>query len=530
MKDVLTRSGVNEVLVEDINLYITNGSGDLVTHCFYEQPTAMEADIYKDMEYTLFVIANAGKSLPVKSVNEIENLLCQIDSIEDMVSDKGGVLMAGKTPPLVLSNGQNVEIGLVRCISKIVLKCNFDELDEDVNIIVKGVSLKNVPNSIYPFKENRIMDVSASIDGESVVSPSMQSLKDGIIFYQYENLQGTLQPDNIDQNLKVWPEGDVHRDICSFVELEAAYSSPRKRGEIRYRFYLGKDMTSNYDVVRNTQHSILVSFKGNGSVEETTWRVDNSLIEDLVTSISISPQVYKFDKWGETIQLSAAVLPATASDRRVMWASSNESVAIVDTNGKVISTGDGVCTITATSCDGTNISALATIEVDAKIPVTSIKLSETLIELHNGMTYSITATVYPANATNREIIWQSSNEDMVTVNANGVATGGRTLGNCKIYAISADNNKITAECDVIIRELEYVCIKGDREITIKVGESYQLDWYSEPYDAEVSFRSYNSPALIVDDYGVITGLKPTRTIVDIYVFGSRDQYYVTVVE
>ena len=245
MKDVLTRSGVNEVLVEDINLYITNGSGDLVTHCFYEQPTAMEADIYKDMVYTLFVIANAGKSLPVKSVNEIENLLCQIDSIEDMVSDKGGVLMAGKTPPLVLSNGQNVEIGLVRCISKIVLKCNFDELDDDVNIIVKGVSLKNVPNSIYPFKENRIMDVSASIDGESVVSPSMQSLKDGIIFYQYENLQGTLQPDNIDQNLKVWPEGDVHRDICSFVELEAAYSSPRKRGEIRYRFYLGKDMTSH---------------------------------------------------------------------------------------------------------------------------------------------------------------------------------------------------------------------------------------------------------------------------------------------
>ena len=75
-----------------------------------------------------------------------------------------------------------------------------------------------------------------------------------------------------------------------------------------------------------------------------------------------------------------------------------------------------------------------------------------------------------------------------------------------------------------------MAITGDRNITIKVGESYQLTWWSNPADAVVTFRSCNSPCLTVDEKGVITGISPTQTIVDIFGFGSRDFYYVDVVE
>ena len=355
-------------------------------------------------------------------------------------------------------------------------------------------------------------------------------LKEGIVLYQYENLQGTHHPQNLDQKLKVWPDGDIRRKTCSYIEIEALYSSSSKRGDIVYRFYLGKDMTSNYDVIRNTQHSLSVSFRGSGSVDETTWRVDNSSIEDLVTSISIVPESYTFDKWGESVNFSATVLPVTANDRRVTWESSNESVAVVDANGRVTSVSDGICTITARSCDGTNIVALSEVVVDAKIHVTSVELSDTELEMCEGMTHTFVATVYPSNATNKDIIWKSSNEKMLTVDATGRAKGQKELGNCYIYAVSADDNTKVAQCKVTLREKEIVIVDSHDEIYIKVGEKYQLEWYTFPSGAEVTFWSNNSPCVTVDEYGVITGIKPTSTIIDIFAFGSRDFFFVTVVE
>ena len=530
MSDILTRAEVNEALVEDVNLYVVNEAGDLITHQFYEDTSDMTAEVYRDREYTLYIIANAGKVIKAKDEDELTDLVCQIASIDEMANSRGGVLMAGKSVPKVLSHGEHIEIGLERCISKIVLKCDFEELYDDVQLDIKRVSLKNVPNKIHPFKENRIEDPSFSIDGGYIVAPSVQMLKDGVVFYQYENMQGTLQPENSDQKLKVWPEGDVNREICSFIEIEAIYSSSRKRGNILYRFYLGRDMVSNYDVIRNTQHTIMVSFKGDGSVEETTWRVDNSAIEDLVTSITISPQEYIFDKWGETIQLSAMVLPVTANDRRVSWRSSNESVATVDQNGAVTSVGDGYTLVTATSCDGSGVTAHCAIEVDAKIPVTSIDIPESELQMYKNMNHKFTAAVYPSDATDKSVIWKSSDENMVKINANGLATGGWKLGSCYIYAISADNNQIKDSCMIILRSVELVSITGDRDIYIKVGEKYQLTWWSDPPDALVTFRSCNTPCVTVDENGIVTGIAPTATIVDIFAFGSRDFYYVTVEE
>jgi uncharacterized protein YjdB len=119
---------------------------------------------------------------------------------------------------------------------------------------------------------------------------------------------------------------------------------------------------------------------------------------------------------------------------------------------------------------------------------------------------------------------------MLTVDATGRAKGQKELGNCYIYAISADDNTKVAQCKVTLREKEIVIVDSHDEIYIKVGEKYQLKWYTFPSDAEVTFWSNNSPCVTVDEYGVITGIKPTSTIIDIFAFGSRDFFFVTVVE
>ena len=530
MRDIALKSVVHETLVEDINLYIVNSAGDMVYHGYYEDLSGVVARTYKDMECTLYVVANAGRELIAKSESELHNMVYPISSFDDMVSENGGVLMTGKTQVLLSSDGDVVNVELERCISKIVLSCNFDGLDKDICINVKSVGLKNVPNAIYPFKESRIEEASASIDGAVVTSPSVQVLNEGIVFYQYENMQGVLLPDNGDQKLKVWPEEDIYSKICSYIEIVADYLSPRKRGEIIYRFYLGRDMTSNFDVIRNTQHNILVSFEGEGSVDETTWRVDNGAIMDLVTSLTVTPMEHTFDKWGSTLQLQTEILPVTANDKSLVWQSSDEKVAVVDAFGRVTSVGDGSCRITATTCDGSNIVAGCDIDVDAKIEVTSIAISKKDIELCNGMECRLKATIYPSDATFKGVIWKSSNENMVTIDTTGMAIGGKELGNCYIYAISADNNNIVDSCRVTSRKKERVSIRGERTIYMKVGESYQLTWWSDPEDAKVTFKSSNSPCVTVDEYGVLRGIRPTRTVIHMFVFGSYDIYYVEVEE
>ena len=55
---------------------------------------------------------------------------------------------------------------------------------------------------------------------------------------------------------------------------------------------------------------------------------------------------------GETIELTATVYPANASNQSVTWASSDEAVATVDANGNVTGVAEGSATITATTVDG----------------------------------------------------------------------------------------------------------------------------------------------------------------------------------
>ena len=66
---------------------------------------------------------------------------------------------------------------------------------------------------------------------------------------------------------------------------------------------------------------------------------------------------------GENKQIESHIYPESAKDKRISWASDNESVARVDTSGKVTAVGYGACTITATTLDGTTITSICTIDV-----------------------------------------------------------------------------------------------------------------------------------------------------------------------
>lgn len=140
-----------------------------------------------------------------------------------------------------------------------------------------------------------------------------------------------------------------------------------------------------------------------------------------VSSVSLNETTLNIET-GDRYTLIATVLPADASDKSVNWSSNNESVATVNSKGKITAVGAGQATITVTTTDG-GLIASCTVNVSQKlVAVTGIKLNYNELELSVGGSENLVATVLPTNATNKEVIWSSTNEAVVTVDENGLVS------------------------------------------------------------------------------------------------------------
>ena len=153
---------------------------------------------------------------------------------------------------------------------------------------------------------------------------------------------------------------------------------------------------------------------------------------------------------GESLTLSATVTPADATDKTVTWSSSNTAVATVDANGLVKAIAPGTAVITAKAGDK---SATCALTVEKKvIPVGGISLSQTSATLVEGESLTLTATVTPADATDKTVTWSSSDETVATVDANGkvVAIAPGTA------VITAQAGDFTATCEIVVSAIDSI--------------------------------------------------------------------------
>lgn len=153
---------------------------------------------------------------------------------------------------------------------------------------------------------------------------------------------------------------------------------------------------------------------------------------------------------GETLQLTATVMPEDATNKSVTWETSDEAVATVDQNGLVTAVGAGVATITASTMDGSNLTASCTVSVEPNVVLaSSIELNQTSANVTEGETLQLTATVLPEDATDKTVTWASSDETVATVNQNGLVTAVAT-GTATITATTIDGSNLSATCVVTV--------------------------------------------------------------------------------
>ncbi len=206
---------------------------------------------------------------------------------------------------------------------------------------------------------------------------------------------------------------------------------------------------------------------------------------------------------GQTDKLTAIVEPENATDATIVWSSDNEDVAKVSADGTVTAVSVGVANITATCGE---VSATCKVTVNP-IQVSSIELSLEDMTLYIGSTATLTAKVYPENATNREIAWSSADPSIVSVDTSGLLSAlqiGETI-------VTASCGDISATCKVRVIAIAPTSIELNiKDMNLFIGQSETLQAVVRPANTtylSVIWQSDDESVAIVSASGQVTGVK-----------------------
>lgn len=251
-------------------------------------------------------------------------------------------------------------------------------------------------------------------------------------------------------------------------------------------------------------------------VAENVTAVCKVTVISRVTGISLSETTVEL-KPGETHQLTATVLPQNASNAEVTWYSDKESVATVSQSGLVTGVGPGETTVHAVTTDG---GKMASCLVKVGTPVKGITLSISSKTLYVGdPSLDISATLTPANATDKSLEWSSSDPEVASI-APGAALHAviKPLkpGKTTITATTKDGG-FTASCEVTVKRHVSGVSLNKASLTLYVGETESLAATVAPEDASdktVAWSSDNSAVASVSN-GKVTANKPGTAVIKV---------------
>lgn len=235
-----------------------------------------------------------------------------------------------------------------------------------------------------------------------------------------------------------------------------------------------------------------------------------------VTGVTLNKSEMYLDPgdWGRLYETIAP--DSDGVNDNVSWSSSNASVATVDEDGWVYGIKRGTADITVTTVDG---GYTATCRVTVGIAVTSITLDKTTMDLYQGKTGTLKATVKPDNATDKTFSWTTSNGGVATVNSSGTVTAVGP-GTAVITATTSDGG-LTATCTVNVRTIPVTGVDLDSAISVKVGDTHYMkdNLRIIPADATnqvVSWSSGNNGIAAIDaSTGLLTAKSVGTTIITV---------------
>ena len=218
---------------------------------------------------------------------------------------------------------------------------------------------------------------------------------------------------------------------------------------------------------------------------------------------------------GSETKLTPVVVPDTATNKRVIWRSSDPEIASV-ISGKITGVSKGTATITATSVADKTLTAECKVTVVETFP-TEVTLDKAVLNLNASASATLAATLNPANATESELTWESSDESIATVEqtsatrarVRAVAAGEATI------TVKTQAEGVTATCKVFVNPVTEISI-APKTVNLAVNGTQKLTVSFTPADGTgqaVAWSSSNERVATVGADGTVKGVSAGNAVI-----------------
>ena len=402
--------------------------------------------------------------------------------------------------------------------------------------------------------------------GATITAPAAPT-KEGYTFSGWQNVASTVPAQNVTYEasftinkytLKFIADGNVVSETS--VEYGSTITAPTAPTKTGYTFVswgnVAATMPAN-DVTYTAQYSInqyTITFKVDGEVYKTFtldygaaitapatptkeghtfdgWStipatmpandvtVAGSFSPILASGITLNISTLSFTELNATQTLTATVSPANALNKSVTWTSSDANVATVDDSGLVTAKDYGTATITATTADGTNLSAMCEVTVLVNNKPDYYEIAE-----EPSATFELGKTYVLKNAFNGKFL--STN--------GGTATKVNQLENYEIWTIEAGSTAdgtvyyrlATATVDGADKYFQYVNYGSKTWDDATPYDGY--DWYEY-----AGFNGEFGPAETAQDFTILaptassddsrTSVGDKTLVANSFVFTAKDE-------
>ncbi len=314
---------VDDMEIGDINLFAYyNGSLDNEVY-ISDLSEGVGITLRSGSSYNVYALVNTGDCEAPVSEEDLPSLRCTLSSIGSY--SETGLPMVGVTQLTPSSVDGSVEIELTRLVSKVGFKVDADEIG---GLSVTSVRVMQSALDVLPFADASAATTVSDGDYASESDIAMINAGGTASFYVLENCQGVLLPDNTDPWAKVPDNISDQAGLCTYIEVGAELDgSYGVSGSAIYRFFLGQDATTDFNVIRNTSSTVTLKTTVDG-LGQISWKIDPD-----VTFKEIS---YSLDAADYIGQWGSITFPEATEDHPVTVSLGSESITIPSSNSLYI--------------------------------------------------------------------------------------------------------------------------------------------------------------------------------------------------
>ncbi len=256
--------------------------------------------------------------------------------------------------------------------------------------------------------------------------------------------------------------------------------------------------------------TVTVTTKDGGKTANAKVTVRSKTIA--VTGVSLDKTSLTLTE-GTSETLTATVKPEDATDKSVKWSSDKPEIASVDNAGKVSALKEGKAVVTVTTVDGGKTASCEVTVSKKTIAVTGVRLDKESVTIEVKQSVTLSATVSPADATDKSVKWSSDKPEIASVDDAGKVSALKE-GKAVVTVTTVDGGK-TASCEVTVEPVKVTAVTvSPDKVTIQENKSFKLSAVCTPDEAPdkaVIWKSMDTGVATVAEDGTVTGIRQGTT-------------------